>query len=423
MLSWLRTTFGVKAASSPKVAAIKISPDTPISEFTNYADYLKVASGEVWATWKAIDIIAEKVKTTPFALSRPGSTKPVDNKELMRLLTYPNQYETFQELIYKSVFHLKLTGCSIWYKAAGTLTGDRPLELYALNPKRIKFIPKHPYGVAGYLLRTSLGEVPFDPEEIIMFRRPHPDNDFLGIGDVEAGKDVFTEVRARQAYQRKFYENGARPSGLLSYGDSITEEEWKKLKIQWDANYAGSGNAGKTIFLTGKWDYKQLGLTLADMQDMERARLSTETIFQLHGVPLSVAGIREAANYATSAIDNQRFKEYTVLPLVKTFEETLNTDLVAGFDQAIRLAFNVSGLVDVGKAVGDYSPLFDRGCLTPNEFREQCGLKRIDDNPLMDAYYINSGLVPLDLSGIGDTGKVDQAAQRSVDRFLSDLQK
>lgn len=110
-----------------------------------------------------------------------------------------------------------------------------------------------------------------------------------------------------------------------------------KAKDRWQKEYGGKENAGKVAWLSGDWSYQQLGLTPAEMQDIEKSKWSVEQIFLLHGVPLSVAGIKEAANFATADIDNQRFKEYTVLPDVLTLQDTINTDLVQGFNPDARL--------------------------------------------------------------------------------------
>ncbi len=395
--------------------------DLPVHRFADFESYLLAGSKKIWATWKACDIIAQKTSTTPFKTVRTRTTDAVDVPGLARLLEWPNKTQTFAELLYLTVIHLRLTGNAYWFKSEATIKGDRPIDLYALNPKRISIVPNSNLGIKGYIHTMGGATMPLYWEEVIHFKRPHPNNDYYGIGDLEAGESLFDESINRSTWSEGFWKNGASPSGVLIGEDQsqITdEEEFDKLKRKWQAQYGGSKNSGKTAWLLGKWSYQQLGLTAQEMQNIEASRMNVENIFTMHGVPLSVAGVRDSANYATAKIDNIRFKEYTVLPMVRLLQDSINTDLVAGFAKNVEFQFNLTGLVNVEQAMLDYGPLFDRGGMTINELRDAAGLPVDEDNPLWNQAFINAGLVPLDLSGILDQGRTEAAAQATVQRFI-----
>lgn len=391
-----------------------------LNEFRTVADYLKYATSKVWATFKACDIVAQVVQTTPYAIYREGSKDPVKVKDLERLLRYPNEFETFGDLIYKTVFHLKITGSAYWFKAEATMLGARPKEIFGLNPKRMQIVCDQKTGtVRGYLYRIAGKDIPFDVDEIMHFKRPHPDNDHHGLGDYEAGEELVNEFVHRQEWQKKFWRNGAAPSSLLICEDQITDQEkWQEAKRKWSAEYGGEKNAGKVAWLTGKWRFERIGLTTSEMQDLEKTKLGVEQLFQLHGVPLTVAGIKEAANYATAEIDDQRFRTYTVYPVVRMIMDTMNTDLITGWGENLRIRFDVAGLVDIAKVVRDFTPLFDRGIVSINEMREKAGLPRIEDNPLFDQHFISAALVPADLAGLADMGATDGEADKAMKRFI-----
>lgn len=427
-MKWITRFLPGKRQQSEKAASMFGPTDglfSPIAvhKFRDYADYLQAGSKKVWATWRAIDIIANSVKTTPWQVLRQGSTTEVKIEGLERLMRYPNENETWRDFIYKTVFHYRLTGMAYWYKSEANLKGDRPRNLYTLNPKNVEIVPDPETGIKGYLFNVNGRKIPFERDEIMLFRRPHPNSDVHGLGDIEAAEPLLNEFINRGTVLEKFYQNGAQPSGLLinQSTNAPSEEEWEKAKKKWQAQYGGLKNAGKLAWLTGSWTYQQLGMSAQEMQDIERTKYTVEQIFLLHGVPLSVAGIRDAANFATADIDNQRFREYTVLPDVLTMQDTINTDLVQGFDPRAELRFNVAGLINVGKLMVDYSPLFDRGGLTINELRGLAGLPQDEGNELWNATYINAGFVPLDLSGISAPGGVvDQQADAAVEKFVKD---
>ena len=160
-----------------------------------------------------------------------------------------------------------------------------------------------------------------------------------------------------------------------------------------------------------------MGMTAVDMQDIEKTKLNEEQVFIAHGVPLSVAGVREAANFATSKIDRVRFKEFTVAPICGWIGETITNYLIKGFDQRLSFAFNVEGLINVTEIVQDFTPLFDRGVISINELRKKVGLPEIDE-PMFNSHFITAGLVPLDLAGIADFGKTENAARSIADNFV-----
>jgi HK97 family phage portal protein len=418
-----RLTFRRKAVT----AVERLFGGIPIHQFRNYESYLQAVSKKVWAAWKACDICANSVSNTPFVVKRAGGTDPVKVPELEQLFSAPNPFQTWRELEYLSVMHIKATGNGFWYKAEANLQGDRPRQIFPLNPRRIKIVPDERTGdPRGYIYQGTNGlQIPFDLEEVIHFRRPHPNNDYYGLGDIEPGEAIYNDHINRNTWGEGFWKNGASPSGILICEDNITDEkEWEQIKLKWKKDYQGMDNTGKQAWLSGKWRHEQLGLNAAEMQNIEQAKWNVEQIFLMMGVPLSVAGIRDAANYATADIDNQRFKEYTILPIVLLLQDTINTDLIHGWDPRLTLTFNVTGLINVGKVVQELGPAFDRGWITINEARERMGLDRDDDNPIWNQHFINAGLVPIELAGVSaNGGATDQAAQAMIQRFIESKQK
>lgn len=415
MFQWLRKLTG-KAANMTA-----IPPGLPLHKFTDYESYLAAANRKVWASWKACDLTAKVVMDTPFAVLDPrGERMENPPEDLARLLRYPSADETFSDLVYLTVMHLKQTGNAFWYKSEARQDGSRPKEILSLNPKRMKIIPGKDRKVAGYALTITSGrvsEIPFEPEEIMHFRVPHPNNDYWGLGDLEASEELFNSTINRGEWDKQFWKNGASPSGLLTTKQIVTDQkEFDRIKAKWQREYGGLENSGRTAFLAGDWTYQQLGLTAVEMQDMEKAKVSVEYIATAHGVPLSVLGLRDAANYATAEIDDMRFRRYTVKPLVKIIQDTVNTDLAAGWGLAVE--WEIAGLIPISHVMASYTPLFDRGGMTINELRAKAGLAQDKDNPLWEQTFINAGLLPLALAGITDFGQTAQQAQAAVNRFI-----
>lgn len=407
---WLR---GGKAATF-----LERPEGIPISQLRDYDSYLEAGSKKIWATYKSCDLVGTTIQNVPWRLADMRDNE-VNIRPLVRLFTFPNRWETFAEFLYKLACHRKLTGDAFILKSEVNANGNRPRELFALNPKHIRIVPDHVEKIQGYIYRTPRGDIPLEPDEVIHIKKPHPNNEYWGIGDIEAGESLFNEHINRNTRTEKFWKNGAAPSGILSYKREVFDQkEWEDAKREFRRQYGGIDNAGKTAMLSGEWNYQQLGMTASEMQDIERSRWTIHQIFHMHGVPLSMVGIEKAANYATAKRDERNFRRYTVLPELKLIQDSLNTDLVAGFRDDITFQFVLGGLIPLGEIVEDLSPAFDRGLLSINEFREQLGFPRIEENPNFDQHYINSGLVPVDLAGAANLDDSREAARAIQQDFI-----
>jgi len=428
MLKWLHSLASRIASAAPgqKVTSISsvfdgILEGRPLSKLSDYESYLKAGTRNIWATWRACDVVGKVLLDIPLeTVRRGGDGTAVVNKELAAILTQPNPRLSMAQMLYLYAFHVKLTGNAFWFKDEVNYNGDRPRSVWPLNPRRMKVVVKERQGVTGYLYRINGLDIPYEVNEIIHFKNPHPDNDYYGLGDIEAGEDLFNDFLNRESYAKQFWKNGASPSGLLVCKDQITDEvQWEQAKKKWQKEYGGTGNAGKTAWLTGEWSYEKLGLTAVEMQSIENARFSVENIFHMHGVPLSVAGFKEAANFATARVDDLIFRRYTVKPLMTLWLAGVQEGLVKGFDANLQIKANVSGLTDVEAVVLNWAPLFDRGVISLNELRVMAGLAPKQDDPLFEQHFINAGLVPLELAGVPAAGGPADAQSRAiVDRFI-----
>ena len=380
----------------------------PIHKFTDYRSFLLTGCKNVWATFRACHLTANIMLSTEFKITREDESEALVGSPVGRFLNSPNRFDSWEELLYLWVFHMKLTGNAYWLK--DELDGaDRPRAIYPLLPHLVTVIPHRTDKVAKYLYKINGEELEFDPSEIIHFKRPHPINLHFGIGDIEASQTLFNNFINRETYEEAFLKHGAMPSGIMTYKgseetpatlDDMAEDEWGKLKDWWQHEYGGRQNAGKTAFVTGEWEYTRLGLTHQEMESIENERWSIEQIFINHGVPLSIAGVQKAANYATARQDEINFRRFEIVPLLDLLVGKLNAEkeFVKLFDERQRIEYELSGLIDVEQVWKDHEGLIKHGGMTMNEIREKMGLQAVDD-PMLDQFFIDQNRTPLDVAG------------------------
>lgn len=380
---------------------IEYNIGVPINKFTDYTSYIQVGTKKVWATFRACKIIASTIMSAQFRIFREVSTRTDVTRERGWFLSRPNPYDSWEEMLEMWSFHIELTGNAYWLKDELDLKG-RPKYIYPLLPQFMKVVPDKKTRVKEYVYSVNGAEARFSPQEIIHFKGTHPDNLVMGMGSIEPSQHIYNEYINKALLNEKFVQNGAQLSGILTRDTEVDDEDqWAALKRKFNLEYSGNKNAGKIAFLNGKWQYHKLGMTMEEMQAIEKDRWNIAQIFLNHGVPLSLVGVENAAAYGTAKQDEINFRKYKVVPLLTSLVGKLNSDgFIQTGDPQIRLAFEMSGLVDIEQVVREYGPLVDKGAMTPNELRELCNLPVID-NPLLDQFYMNAGRVPLELVGSG----------------------
>lgn len=364
----------------------------------DFHSYIRAGSKRIWAVYKSCRLVADVASTTDFTLQLDNDTEPQTDKWITALLTKPNDYDTFGDFVARWMFHAKLTG-NVFALKDQTNGKGWPRKLWLLNPKHVRIVVDKKAGLVGYKYYNGDGTfIPYDVEEIIHWRLPHPDSEFWGLGEVEAGESLFNMVLAQDSFLTNFYSKGATPSGIMSREEEMDPTEFKKLKAKFSEEYGGTKNAGKTAWLTGKWNYQRLGLSLKEMEAVAANKARIEEIFALMGIPLTMAGVASASNYAVSQQDDVRFRRYTVLPLLKIFAERFNAEVVKPIRPDLWFVWNLGGLAYIKDVVDDHKDLIANAAMTPNELRDVVGMSRSDD-PLADELFIGTNLVPLALVG------------------------
>lgn len=392
---------------------IEFRLNVPLQEFIGYDSYLQSAENRLWASVRAVHLISAAAVSATFKVIDKNSDSltavpifPKDNPSEAfakgSFFKKPNPLDTWEELIQLTIAHLEFTGNAFWVKDDVDGLG-RPTAFFPLLPQNVKILPDPTNRVMRYLYNVNGREIPFEPDQVIHFKYPHHGDMMFGLGAIEAGEQLYQRFMGKNDLELKFIQNGAQPSGILTLDDaSVTdEEEWRKLKAKFNSEYGGTKNAGKTAFLNGKWTYHKLGLTMEEMQAITSEKWNIEQIFLNHGVPLSIAGIQNAANYATARMDEQNFRRYKVVPIIDLIVGKLNSDgFMAMVDPSYTIVYELYGVVDVEQIVKAHGPLLRDGVITRNEFREILGLKRIESIPHMDQIMVPSHQVPIELAGI-----------------------
>jgi HK97 family phage portal protein len=165
----------------------------------------------------------------------------------------------------------------------------------------------------------------------------HPLDDHYGMAPLEAAQTSLDIHNAAGLWNKALLDNAARPSGALVYsaaGQSLTEDQFSRLKEELEQNFSGAANAGRPMLLEGGLDWKAIALSPRDMDFIEAKHASARDIALAFGVPPMLLGIPGDNTYANLAEANRALWRQTLIPLVVRVAEELSNWLSPAFGGA-----------------------------------------------------------------------------------------
>ncbi len=267
--------------------------------------------------YRCVRMIAEAAASAPLKVGPAAHP-------LARLLARPNPEQTGVELLEAFYGHLQVSGNA--YLEAASIDGNAPNELYVLRPDRMSVVPGAdgwPVGwehrVGGNVRRFERDPVSGDAP-ILHVKLFHPADDWYGLSPMEAAAFSIDIHNSGGAWNKALIDNAARPSGALVFtgaagSDSMTEEQFRRLKQELEDMHIGAANAGRPMLLDGGLDWRPMSLSPADMDFIEARHAAARDIALAFGVPPMLLGIPGDNTYSNYREANLAFWRQTALPL------------------------------------------------------------------------------------------------------------
>lgn len=219
-----------------------------------------------------------------------------------------------------------------------------PVELFALRPERVTIVAgedgwpaAYAYDVAGKRLSIPLLDEDAFPG-LIHIRHFHPSDDHYGAGCLSAADQAVATHNAAAEWNRQLLENAARPSGALTLdagdGNTLTADQFDRLKTELDRCFAGAGNAGRPMVLEGGLKWQAMALSPADMDFATLKAAAARDIALAFGVPPMLLGLPGDATYANYREANRALWRLTLLPLAAKIFAALGEGLAPWFPDA-----------------------------------------------------------------------------------------
>lgn len=195
---------------------------------------------------------------------------------------------------------------------------------YLLNPDLVMPLVAEDGSVYYRLGQDNLtgieqGGITVPASEIIHDRMNCLFHPLVGISPLYACGLAASQGLSIQSQSRKFFGNGARPSGVLTAPGSISDETAARLKAHWDTNYTGE-NAGKVAVLGDGLKYDAMTMKATDSQMIEQLKMTAEMVCAAFHVPAFKVGIGAMPTYQNGEMLNQIYYSDCLQSLIEQYE-------------------------------------------------------------------------------------------------------
>lgn len=241
----------------------------------------------------------------------------------------PNPLTTSPEFWGTFVFNTVLRGRSY---AEPVLSGREDLELWQLSPLwTVEEHKERQFGVS-YTYEDGRRRT-FRAGELLTGTGLSADGVYA-IAPWRVARTAIEMANILEAFGKNFFRNGARPSGVLSTANELSNEAIDRLQQQFNGNFAGVLNAGKVPILEGGLQYAAITAKNSDSQYAELSDKAVKDVARNWRVPLSMLDLGET-HAKTDEQESRRFVKYTMRPLARRVAFAIARDLMTAEQRAV----------------------------------------------------------------------------------------
>lgn len=193
----------------------------------------------------------------------------------------------------------------------------------------------------------------------------HP---LIGLSPIYAAGLAAMQGHHIQENSAHFFRNGSKPSGVIEVPGTITEDNARKLKANWDTGYTGE-NAGKTGLLSNGAKYNPISMSADDAKVVEQLQMSEKIVCSTFHVPAYKAGVGDLPSYDNIEALEQQYYSQCLQTLIESIELLLDEAFELEDDAGTE--FDVSALLrmDSERRIKTLGEGVKNTILTPNEAR------------------------------------------------------
>jgi HK97 family phage portal protein len=252
------------------------------------------------------------------------------------LLHSPAPATTQAGLVGQLVAHLQLFGngyCGKFRSAAGQVD-----QLALLHPERV--VPELRAGRPIYTVLDGQGGRTVHTTDDIIHVKALSTDGLVGLSPVRQCRVALGLSQTLQEHSASFFENGARPAGILrlnrfgtpppgvASGEAPPVDDLQELRDAWNVEHRGPKNAHRVAVVSGEVEFTPLSMPMDDVEFLEQRKLSAVEVARVFRVPPHIIGASSGDALTYSTVESQAldFVKFSLRPWLVTIEQALSSD-------------------------------------------------------------------------------------------------
>ncbi|MHA0915353.1 phage portal protein [Kosakonia cowanii] len=325
------------------------------------------------AVFSCISLIASDISKMPLRLMRRDSNgiwKENNNGTPARIYRRPNAFQNrmqfFECWLNSKLCHGNTVALKI-RNTRGDITELRILDWNKVTPLVADdgsvFYQINPDNMTGVEASVTV-----PAREVIHDRFNCLFHPLIGLSPIYAAGLAAMQGHHIQENSAHFFRNGSKPSGVIEVPGTITDENARKLKANWDTGYTGE-NAGKTGLLSNGAKYNPISMSADDAKVVEQLQMSEKIVCSTFHVPAYKAGVGDLPSYDNIEALEQQYYSQCLQTLIESIELLLDEAFELEDDAGTE--FDVSALLrmDSERRIKTLGEGVKNTILTPNEAR------------------------------------------------------
>ena len=197
-------------------------------------------------------------------------------------------------------------------------------------------------------------------------------NGYTGLGLLDMARESMGTDAAAQKYNRKFFTNGSRLSGVVKVQTALDEPVKDIVRADFERMNRGLDNAFRVAVLDRGMEYTPLGISQKDSQLIEARSFSVEEISRFTGIP---AYMLQAGKQSYNSNEQQQldFVTNSLTPPITQMEQEWTWKLLSDDERAsgIYLHKNLNALLrgDSSSRAAFYEKMISISVMNPDEVR------------------------------------------------------
>jgi HK97 family phage portal protein len=217
----------------------------------------------------------------------------------------------------------------------------RPVELYILNPERMK-IEVLDTGEPKYIYTDKNGDTHTWNKDQIFHLSAFGPTVYEGYSLIELFRKAISLGQQQEDFGNNFIKNGVHTSGVVTHPNHLSEEAHNSLKKDIEAKNSGSKNAGRILLFEEGMTWESMSMPLKDAEFLGSRVFQIQEMARILNMPPHKLKDNSQATFSNITEQQLEWLTDTLRPWFERWEKAIDTQLLTPGDlkatmEAIRI--------------------------------------------------------------------------------------